>query len=353
MVYAIVVHGIGLLGGQLARKRGIPAGAFLGSIVFVFAFNLITTVEPDYPPNLRLVIQIFTGIILGAGFTRADLFTLRRLVKPALIIVSMFLAFNALFAVILARFTALEPTTAMLASAPGGIFDMAIIAIEFGADSHDVVLLQLFRFLLTVSIFPIIVMRLLNQKRPEKDPATADANKPALLTTRQKAVRLIFTVLCGAIGSTLFRWLGIPAGGILGSITGAVLLSAGAQKAYFPKRWRPIVQSFAGGFIGTRFSMATIAALGNLVLPMMIIGVQLLVMALTTAWVVQRFTSLDHAHSLFSCVPGGTGEMGMLAGDLGLRVPDIVLLHIVRLISILFMAPLLLSLFFRLGWLTL
>ena len=50
MVYAIVVHRIGLFGGLMARRRGIPAGALLGSMFFVFAFNLITGIEPDYPP---------------------------------------------------------------------------------------------------------------------------------------------------------------------------------------------------------------------------------------------------------------------------------------------------------------
>ncbi|MCL2578649.1 MAG: AbrB family transcriptional regulator [Oscillospiraceae bacterium] len=351
MVYAIIAHVIGLTGGMLAKKRAIPAGALLGSIAFVFAFNLISGIEPNYPPNLRLVIQVLSGVLLGTSFARSDLFILRRLIKPVLIIVGMFMSFNVIFALILARFTVLEPTTAMLASAPGGIFDMAIIAIDFGADSHNVALLQIFRFTISVSVFPVIVLRLLKHAR-FGESAVHDQSKPAdtapkqTLTTQQKVFRLTLTVLSAGAGSMLFRWMGIPAGGILGAVTGAILISAVAQKAYFPKSLKPIVQAIAGGFVGAQFSMATISALRGLVLPMVIITIQLLLMSFSTAWVIRRFTGMDMAHSLFSCVPGGIAEMGILAGELGLRVPDIVLVHIIRLISVIFMVPILLSLFF-------
>ena len=353
MMYAFLAHVFGLCGGFLAKKRGIPAGALLGAIAFVFAFNLISGIEPDYPPNLRFAIQIFSGVLLGVSFTRADLYILRRLIKPALIIISMFLVLNIIFTIILARFTTLETTTAMLASAPGGIFDMAIFAIDFGADSQHVAILQVFRFIVSVMLFPIIVLRILRRAHPQPEPEEKvdvpaqpfDANGKPGLTARQKAARLLITMLCAAAGSILFRWLGIPAGGILGAVSGTALISAGAQKAFFPQSWKPLVQALAGGFVGTRLTRATLLAFGELILPMAIIIVQLLLMAFLTAWAVQRFTGMDRAHSLFSCVPGGVAEMGIIAGELGLRVPEIVLLHIIRLIATIFLTPLLLSLF--------
>jgi hypothetical protein len=53
---------------------------------------------------------------------------------------------------------------------------------------------------------------------------------------------------------------------------------------------------------------------------------------------------MDYATALFSCIPGGITEMGIVAGELGLPVPQIAMMHTCRIIAVICVMPLLLYL---------
>ena len=357
MVYLLITHVVGIAGGLLAKKFRVPAGAMLGAIAFIVVLNVSTGFSEEYPVALRVGIQITSGIIFGLTFTRADVLFMRRLFKSVLMLAGIMIGLNVLFSFIMAQLTFLTPITALLAAAPAGFVEMGLMAGEVGADAEYVALLQIFRFIFVVSVMPFVVRRVLAKSVPPSEQKPVEAPKPeesakkesppAKGFDRKKILLALLTVFCATAGGLFARWLGVPAGGIIGSITATILLNAGAQKAWFPrKRARVVVQIFAGCYIGSLFTTSTLASLQFLVLPMAILIVQLLLMTFLTAAVLTRFSPMDKATCLFSSVPGGVTEMGIIAEEMGLDVPKIIMMQTCRLVVVIFTMPFLLYLLF-------
>ncbi|MCL2674962.1 MAG: AbrB family transcriptional regulator [Defluviitaleaceae bacterium] len=345
MAYLILLHIVGFTGGLLVKKsKKVPAGMLLGSLVSVVLLNLATGYDYEYPMNLRLVIQVFAGAFIGLSFTRADVFRLRILFKPVIILIAMLTAINVLFAMLISNFTTLDYFTALFASAPAGVSDMTLIAQDFGANPQQVALLQIFRFAFVVAFFPFLIRRIVPKETPQDLTSSApEIAIPEQQATRVKKVpRLILTIVTAAAGAMIARFFGIPAGTLIGALTATVLLNTIFQTAYIPPNVRVFIQGFAGCFIGSQITLATISQLQFLLLPVAFITVQLIIMTFLTAWVLQRFSPLDRATCLVSCVPGGLLEMGILAQDLGLRVPEVIFLHTCRVIAVVSIMPVLL-----------
>ena len=356
MTYLLMIHAAGLAGGFLANKLRIPACYLLGSAAFAMLLNIFFFSEQQYtyPLNLRMSVQVFSGIVLGLNFTRSDLLLLRHMLMPALMMICTLLGINILFAAIISHFTELAPITALFATAPGGVTDLALIAADFGADTEQVALLQIFRFVFVVSTFPFVVRRILGRKFLGREPLESMpyigpyiGMKTLNISRQRKTCLMLLTFLVAASGAALARISGIPAGALIGSLTAVILLNAVAQKAYFPRQTRIGVQIFAGCYIGSLITLQTLLSLQLMILPMLLIIIQVLFMAFGAAWVLRRFTSIDYATSLFAGIPGGISEMGLIAGDMGLNVPQVLMLHTCRIIAVIGVMPLLLHVFSR------
>ena len=361
-MFIVIMHAAGLAGGFLAKKMRIPAGWLLGAMAFVVILNMVSgSAAQPYPIDLRRLVQIAAGAVIGVSITRADLVTLRRIIKAAAVLVVMLIGFNVLFAFFVSRLTAFDPITALFATAPGGVADMALIAEDFGADTRQVAILQLFRFVFIVSLFPFIVQRMVKPGKQKTQPtATATAAETAPSPTKEetprglrnewrrglprKLVKGIATFLAAGAGAALALRLGLPAGALIGALAVSVVLSTVFQIAWLPKWIKPAAQVFAGCFIGSQITLETLAYFRLMPLPMALVVVQLLVMTFSTAWVLRRACGMDHATSIFSSIPGGIAEMTLIAQDMGLRVPEILLMNTCRLIGVIFMMPILLLL---------
>ena len=59
-------------------------------------------------------------------------------------------------AALLNRFTALDYSTALFSSTPGGISEMAILSEEMGVDSFKVSVLHTCRLFFVIAFFPVI-----------------------------------------------------------------------------------------------------------------------------------------------------------------------------------------------------
>lgn len=357
LTYLSAIHIVGMVAGPFARKRRVPAGNLIGAMVAVVLLNLLvfSTYQPEYPPSMRIAIQVISGIVVGKGFTRSDIMLLHHMVKPAAILVSMLLGFNVLFAASISYFTNMSLVTALFATAPAGVAELALIATEFGADTQQVALLQMFRFAFVVSFFPFVIKRIINPnptimgELPKKDP-DASAAQPIpenpVVNRRELVYKSLLTALVAVAGAVLFLWLNVPAGGIFGSLTAVILLSAAVQKAYFPDWGRTVAQVLAGCFIGSQINLEALLSIRYLLLPMALLIAQVLFMAFATAWVLQRATKMERATSLFSCIPGGIAEMGIISGEMGLDVPKVVVLHTCRVFFVIIMMPMMLHLLY-------
>ena len=86
-----------------------------------------------------------------------DVFALRHLGLPAVIVVVQVFVILVVVSFMVYRTSDMDMLTALFASSPGGMTDMALIASEIGGDSPKIVTMQLFRFILVIILWPQLI----------------------------------------------------------------------------------------------------------------------------------------------------------------------------------------------------
>lgn len=346
VIYLLLVHAIGATGGFVAKRMRIPAGAMLGSMLAVVLLNLAAGSDMVYPRVLRSIIQMLSGIVIGCRVGLDDLKNLRRMSLAVGVLVVTLIGINILFAMIISRMTELTPITALFAAAPGGVSDMALIAVEFGANTHQVALLQIVRFVCVLSFFPAYTRKFLIKNNVNSDEWLIQPSHTAIPEQMHiRAGKAGLTILAAGTGAFLGKALGIPAGVVIGSISGTIMVNIFTGLAWLPACVKLCVQIGAGCYIGIQVTWPVIQMLHKLLLPMALTITEVFVMAFVTAFVIHKATRLDKATCLFSSIPGGMTEMGVIAEELKLDLPAIILMHTCRIIAVICVMPLLLHLF--------
>lgn len=337
LLQLLAMHLVGAAGGLFLSRFKVPAGTLIGALLAVMVYNAAFGGQ-TYPTDLRVVVQILSGLVIGRRFTQADIKCLKSMILPVILMVILLLLINLMFAFIMEHFTTLGFMTSFFACAPGGVSDLALVATDFGAVMEHVALLQLFRLVSVVIIFPPLIRKILHISTPQQAMQQ--------MKTKRDYVQLdkmpfhLLTLVCAMAGGGLFHFLNIPAGAILGSIFAVALLNLVSDHASFPPFLRIGVQICAGTYIGSKITFQTLLTGKILLVPALILMIELFFMAFVTAFVLHKVTKLNWATALFSATPGGIQEMGLISDDLGLETPKIVLMHTFRILAVLGVLPL-------------
>ena len=142
---------IGAIGGFAGYISGLPAGALLGSILFVGAFTILTDGGARIPRPLRIGGRLLLGTTVGALLTPAALVAVGANLAWALGLTAALFAVSLGCGLLFARWSGLDPRTALLSFSPGGMPEMSSLAEEVGARTDVVVGLHLVRKLLTLA----------------------------------------------------------------------------------------------------------------------------------------------------------------------------------------------------------
>lgn len=160
---------IGGIGAFIGFKLKIPAGVFIGSIIFVGVYQIIFGTIMEKPSWMKLIMQIAVGLVLGTRFTQELLLDFKKLIKP-IIISSFTLIFSALvLGLTLSYLTDWDLATCILSAAPGGQTEMAILSDSIGAQTEKVIVLQLVRNQLVLIVMMPLVKLLMKKKEKEVD----------------------------------------------------------------------------------------------------------------------------------------------------------------------------------------
>jgi membrane AbrB-like protein len=147
---------VALAAGMVGYLLKIPAGTMTFSMAAVGTLN-ITTGRGYMPLNLRRATQVFAGILVGERMTYADIIALKSVMLPACILIIGIIILNLFIGYIINKTSGIELVTSLLASAPGGMSDMALIAKDLGGDAPKVAVMQLSRYVCIVAFFPILI----------------------------------------------------------------------------------------------------------------------------------------------------------------------------------------------------
>jgi membrane AbrB-like protein len=147
--YALTVL-VAALGAWAGTRLRLPAGALLGPLILGVAVEELGVVHLAWPPGVPQAAYLVLGLWVGLLFDGASVKRAGRLFPAVLAsAVGLVLACAAL-GWALAALTGIDGMTAYLASTPGGIDSVAIVALGSGADAPLVLAVQMLRLLAVV-----------------------------------------------------------------------------------------------------------------------------------------------------------------------------------------------------------
>lgn len=389
--YFILTLIVATVGGLIGHKLRLPVGGMVGSMVAVIIFNVITEKAVFYP-DLRIALQIFGGAMIGSRIGREDLISMKKIIFPTILLIICMVILNLSFGTMMYVFSDLDAATALFASTPGGVSDMAIISSDLGANPAYVAILQLCR-LLTIFVFmPPIFRKIVNNRNSklsrnkqlgvenssleairEKDSMSAgndlelglisqtdltleysDISEQITETTsaseshktkeKPRAKRFILMLIAATVGGLIVHFLGIAAGAMIGAMIASVACGMFFGKTPFPKTLLLCMKIFAGAFIGIQLDREGLAQMSALGVPLLIMVVGIFFFVFLVSFLLHKITGLDLITCMLSSTPGGVQEMALLSEDIGGDTPKIAVMQTARLISVILFFPSMLKL---------
>lgn len=158
----------------------------------------------------------------------------------------------------------------------------------------------------------------------------------------------LFTLLAGTVGGLVAHKLHIPAGALLGSMLAVGIYGSLGFQVYMPSQARVGAQIIIGCLLGTSLNRNTFMQLKSIVKPALIITISLLICSLVTGFILFKFFNLDMYTAFLSSSAGGMPELSLLALSLGGDGPKVALLHLIRLMVVIFTMPFVLNVFRKL-----
>ena len=328
---------IGTVGGVLFLVTGLPGGLISGAMLAVAAAAM-TGRSMAVPAHLTQAVLVMLGIMLGSLMSRQLLqhISAYPLTIGLLAIATFCVTFGS--SLYLQRLHGWDRTSAFLAASPGALSQIALLAIEKGADMPAIAVVQTLRVIILTAALPLILVA----------TGLTSASAPALTTTIASPLGLIGLIGASVAVSLVLRMAKFPASWLFGAMIGSsVLHGTGLIDGGLPPIVRGIALVGIGTLIGSRFSrmkMSTLlrhlaAGLGSFAVASLITAVFVALVALTT--------HVRFADVLVAYAPGAMDAMLALALTLHIDPIFVGAHHLSRFIFVTIATPGIVHLFGR------
>jgi membrane AbrB-like protein len=287
----------------------------------------------DVPRRLRNPTMIVLGLMLGTGFTPE---VPARLLDwwPGLLALAVYLV-GAVWGGMrwYMRRLGCDAPTAYYAAVPGGLSEMVALAMAEKGDDALVSILHTLRVMVVAALVPWGI------RLSQGLPLSGTPGSASLLDLQ--AVDAGFLALGAVVGMLLGRLLRLPASLLVGPmLASAVIGMLGLSAAHPPSELIVAAQIVLGGAVGSRLAKVELGVVVEGFKASFILVVPMVLAAAGLSYAVSEMAGFDHFAMLLALMPGGLGEMTLIALALGIDVPFVVTHHMVRIALVMLIAPL-------------
>lgn len=326
--------GLGVFGALVAVLVGMPLPYLLGPLFAVTPAALMRAPVVRPPDWMVTPMRVVLGVMIGASLT-PELFSsigalgLSMLAVPAFVVLSSLLCYG-----VYRRIGGYSPPEAYFAALPGGLHSMTAYAEDIGLDIQRIALAQALRVVLVVAAVPLILWAM---------QADVDVGGAAfVISMADVTIPQHLSMLAAGIAGYVFGKVSrIPGGSIIGPmIVSSGMHLGGIVDAPASFELLALAQVVLGCAIGARFVGEPLgllrAGLHLAVLGLIASGA----VTLALAWPVSVWTGRNFLSVALALAPGGMPEMSLMAIALGLEAAFVTVMHMVRILFVLLMAPL-------------
>ncbi|PCJ09688.1 MAG: aminopeptidase [Rhodobacteraceae bacterium] len=330
----IVTAGIAGIGVVLFLWLRLPLPFLLGPMMMCLVFALGGTRMLGMG-QVGMAFRTILGVAAGSSIT-PDVMTALPEMALSLMLVPVFVVCVALASFPLMRHVfKFDKVTSYYCAMPGGLQDLMVFGEAAGANLRALSLVHATRVLLIVSVAPF-VLDLLWQVDLLARPGSAASDTPM--------VQLAWMVFAGLAGWGIATRLNI----LGASIIGPMVLTAGLSLSGVITQRPPAemiwaCQFFIGMAVGSKYVGVTWRELRRVVLAGVANGVLLAIISAVFILLVSSLAIAPALDAFLAFLPGGQGEMVVLAIIAGADLTYVVLHHILRIALVVMLAPVLLS----------
>jgi len=324
---------IGIVAGYTAFRLKMPLPWMLGPMIA----NTIVAVSGGpitAPVRLRPFVIPVIGVMLGSTIT-AQIFTVIGDWFVTLLVMVPFLATAALGSYgVYRRIGGYDPVTAYFAAMPGGLVEMLQLGTAAGGIERRIALAHAARVLLVVSFVGLFYGLVLGAQ-------SGAAGVKAWVGFGRLAISdWLVLAGCAALGVPVGQRLGLPAPNLLGPMLFSALAHLFHVVGVPPPSLMVIgSQIVLGTVIGCRFVGATAQEVARDLGLGVMSSLVMLVVAVGYTFLTSELTGTPMSQVFLAYSPGGLTEMSLLALALGQDVAYVSVMHILRILIVIVLAP--------------
>lgn len=331
---------IAVVGGYVFALLGVPLAWMLGAMFFtmIAAVARAPVLGPD---PLRAPTVAVIGVLLGSGFTPGFVSEASRWPLTIAGLLVFVVAAGWAAVVFLRVVGGFDRPTAYFAGMPGGLTEMLIAGMDNGGDPRRIGLCHAARiFLVVLSIPPLLALF-----GYPVEAVMVGGDVPSIFDTT--VATWLWILGCAGGGILIGYALRLPAAPFLGPmIASAIIHATGLSDFETPAELVVVAQVILGTIVGCRFLGSSPGEVGWIIV--LSIGSTGIVLVFTIVFAL-GLSAIGH-HSfpavLLAFSPGGLVEMNLVALALGIEISFVAVHHVVRVVAVMFAAPLLFA------WLT-
>lgn len=329
---------LALTGAVVFALLGLPLPFLFGPMFFCLV-GALAGAKMESLGIVETVFRTVLGVAAGASITPQITSQIPSMAVSLLVLPIFVGVVAAVSYPVMRKGFGLDTVTSYYSAMPGGLQDLMVFGEEAGANLRALALIHATRVLFIVTIMPIILTTFW---------VVDLTTRPGMPSTDTPLAQFALFGICGIGGWQIAKRLKIFGASIIGPmILTAGLSISGVITQRPPAELIWAAQFFIGMTVGAKYTGVTLRELHHYVLAGVVNGV---VLSLVSALFILAVIGFGIAHSLdalLAFLPGGQGEMVVLALIAGADLTYVVLHHIFRIFLVVTCAPILIRFFDR------
>jgi membrane AbrB-like protein len=322
---------------------GVPSAALFAALVVGIVLALVAWAPRRVPRRAGLAAQGALGVYIGT-MVHHDAFGALGSRWPIVLAVAVgTLALSVVGGALLGLHRVVSPLTGALALVAGGASGLVAIARELGGDERVVAVVQYLRVALITASMPVVVTLVYHATKATHQPPVAEsASLPWYLSVPLIAA----IVFAGAAGG---RFVRMPGAGLLGpmAMTIALELAGLSFGLAVPAVVVQVSYMLIGWQAGLTFTRESVRALAGILPTVISLIVALSVAAAGLGVVLSDVTGGSGLDGYLATSPGGIYAVLATAVETGSNVTFVIAAQVIRVLLMLFTAPLVAHVFQR------
>lgn len=316
---------------------GVPSAALFAALVVGTALALPSVAPARVPRPLGLAAQGVLGVYIATMVSRDAVGALGPHWVIVLAVALATLMLSVAAGALLGIHRDVTPLTGSLALVAGGASGLVAIARELGGDDRVVAVVQYLRVGLVTASMPVVVTLVYHADRTHHSELTGQTNSAPWYLSVAMMIALI------VVGTAAGRLVRLPGAGLLGpmALTVALQLSGLSFGLSVPTILVQAGYMFIGWQAGLAFSRDSLRAVGRLLPYAVTLIVVLGVGTAALGVLLSRVAGLTPLEGYLATSPGGVYAVLATTVETGSNVTFVIAAQVVRILLMLFTAPLL------------